>query len=289
MDPKTISDLILAGLPWLEQLWKYKDTVVPQMQKLQRWFKGDANAPGPQRGILILGAGGCGKSTLGLLLSGTLDHLEHVPSSYTESLFTEKLELADDPKVEVVIPPGQEHRRASTWTSLQADVASGRVRGIIFVNCFGYHSLGDISFKEHRLYRSTTSQEEFLAAYLADRREEELRVLRLLEPHIKACPEKLWIISVINKEDLWWDKRAEVIAHYAEGEYGDIIRSIQATLGAARARHEMIYLSLLIGSLTTGRQERLAANVAGFDSELQFQSIRQALNTLEAVQQWEAS
>jgi hypothetical protein len=226
---------------------------------------------------------------LGLLLSGNLDHLQHVPAKYSESLFTEKVSLKDDQQVEIVIPPGQEHRRASTWTSLQTDVASGRIRGIMFVNCYGYHSLGDISYKEHRLYRSTPTQEDFLAAYLTDRREEELRVLRLLEPHIKACPEKLWVISVINKEDLWWDKKGHVIAHYSDGEYGNIIRSMQGHLGAARLHHEIIYLSMLIGSLTTGRQERLAANVAGFDSELQFQSIRQALNTLEAVQKWEAS
>src|SRR5262249_44675733 len=104
-------------------LWDRREQIAEQLQRLYRWF-----LPGktvevtePPR-ILIIGAGGVGKTTLGAFLSGQFDLLSRPPGEYIESLGIEShtIEGASEGELsaEVVIPPGQEHRRKDTWEAL---------------------------------------------------------------------------------------------------------------------------------------------------------------------------
>src|SRR4051812_20057923 len=87
-----------AGL-WV---WTNYDLIKERLAGLTGWFRrGDGTARSP--GILILGPGGAGKSTLAQILS-TVDYslLRDLPGDYQESLRIEKSALADDPRVEMV-------------------------------------------------------------------------------------------------------------------------------------------------------------------------------------------
>ena len=145
---------------------------------------------------------------------------------------------------EIVDAPGQEIRRAATWTELHGEIASGKYRGIILVSANGYHALPGISFKDHNLYGG--SKEKFLKAFLDNRRNEELTILRELTPHVKASAGKIWLFSLIAKQDLWWPERLEVAKQYQEGQYSTEINAIINHLGQRQFRHELAFTSLVL-------------------------------------------
>jgi hypothetical protein len=86
--------------------WGNKDLVLRKMKDLYAWFRGSGKK-NDASGILILGAGGVGKTTLARLLSGDFDLLLDGLERYDESIGIEHYALKDAPKVEVVVPPGQ--------------------------------------------------------------------------------------------------------------------------------------------------------------------------------------
>ena len=94
-----------------------------------------------ERGVLIIGPGGVGKTTLGYFLSGQKDSAKS--GSYEESISTEEFHLADNLAVQVAIPPGQEKRAKVTWEKYLERVANSEYRGIILIHAYGHHTIGD--------------------------------------------------------------------------------------------------------------------------------------------------
>jgi hypothetical protein len=123
--------------------WENRESILSQLGKIFKWFRGSKKAPG----ILVMGAGGTGKTTLAQLLSGNQPGLLGVPRDYEESIAIERLMLKDDKNVEIVIPPGQQHRRDATWADLESELVDGKYRGLILVSAYGYHSLGKSATK----------------------------------------------------------------------------------------------------------------------------------------------
>jgi hypothetical protein len=204
---------------------------------------------------------------------------------YDESIGIERYTLADAPNVEIVVPPGQKHRREATWSDLHSDIAAGKYRGVILVSAYGYHSLGDISFKDHKLFKGNTNS--FLKALWKSNRQDEVAILRQLRPHLKVNPGKLWFVSLIAKQDLWWPNRSEVEQYYRKGDYGKEIRGI-VNSKPSDIRHEFALVSLVIGNLITKRDELLKANAEGYDYRLQIQSLRRLFETVDALKNWES-
>lgn len=153
-----------AILPWV---WENREEVRRQLDRVFSWFRGAAKKQKP--GILIVGPGGSGKTTLAKLLAGDYDLLFDATGPYEESIGIGHYSLKDAPGVEIVVPPGQQRRREATWSELHAEIAAGKYRGIILLGSHGFQSLGNISFKDHHLYGG--SKDRFLASYLEDRRD----------------------------------------------------------------------------------------------------------------------
>ncbi|MEM1043315.1 MAG: hypothetical protein AAGI91_11885 [Bacteroidota bacterium] len=267
-------------------LWKNRDWLVGQVGKIREWLsRPQKDAEGVERGVLIIGPGGVGKSTTARLLSGDHDTLLDTQTEYLESLGVERVPLADDENVELVIPPGQRHRRDSTWSDLEAGIAGGEYRGIVVLTAYGYHSLGN-SYKENRLY--TGDESEFMSQYLESSRADEVSVYKRLAPFIKSCDKKIWLLSLVTKQDLWSDRSREVVHFYEEGPIGEIVVDISSALGGKMFRHEMTPVSLVIYNFTTGKGEVLAPTVAGYDQAAQAHSLQRFWETLIALKDWEA-
>lgn len=267
--------------------WKNKEWVIARVKDIREWLLSSRNPPEqPSSTLLIIGPGGVGKSTAAKILSGDYDPLLDMPAEYDESLGIENFSLVDDPTVELVVPPGQKHRRDSTWHGVESALSAGEYHGIILVCSYGYHSLGEISYKHHRLYRGDDA--EFLRSYLNESREEEVRVLRRLSPHIKANNRKCWLVTLVTKQDLWWHDNQQVERHYREGPYGGEIDEIADHKGQHSFRHELILGSLVIRNFVTGVGERLAETVAGYDEQYRVSSVRRLWESLDALRQWEA-
>jgi hypothetical protein len=87
-------------------LWDRRDEIGRKLADLYRWIRGQASQEKPNRGVLILGPGGTGKTTLAWILTGEVNWLLDSPWEYSQSIHTEQYRLPGTPAVEVVVPPG---------------------------------------------------------------------------------------------------------------------------------------------------------------------------------------
>ncbi len=158
---------------------------------------------------------------------------------------------------------------------------------MILVVAYGHLSFM-LNYKHHKLYDG--DKDAFLERYCAEQRREEIEILRQLAPHMIASRGKLWMITLVTKQDLWWPERKEVIEHYGNGgEYGAEIAKILAKRGGQTFRHELVPASLVISNFATGAGESLKPNAAGYDQPLQVQSLRGVFEAIDALRKWEAN
>ncbi|GCA76825.1 hypothetical protein MiTe_03676 [Microcystis aeruginosa NIES-2520] len=232
--------------------------------------------------IAIFGAGGTGKSTLGKLLSGEFE-LSGLLQTYQESISIEKYKLESNKIGSVIVAPGQK-RREDTWDDLLRTLVGGKIKLIIHVVSWGYHSFGEFSYTQHRLYQSGMTLEEFLREYAAVCRNRELDVLRRIEPHLSIADQrKTIVITLVSKQDLWWNNRLEVNKHYVEGAYEQLIQNIRNKRGANNFIHEYRSTSLVMENFLSGDNELLIPTTQGYDQRLKVANFRYFLNAIESL------
>ncbi|MCI0741817.1 MAG: hypothetical protein L0Y72_22515 [Gemmataceae bacterium] len=247
----------------------------------------------PAPGILILGPGGVGKTTLGAFLAGKEERSPFAsPAVYNESVSVERytLKREDGPEAIIVVPPGQEHRRATSWEELYSALREGQFHGIIFLVAYGYHSLGQIRWKEHTLAKAMKRKTlgPFMKAYLERQRDEEWSILNEISPNIQACKTRLWLITLVGKEDLWYPDQAKVSVHYRTGAYAEVIRELEQAKGNSLFKHELVLASLVINNFTSSVGETLALNQAGYDRVRQVNSVRRLIEVFDSLRRWES-
>jgi GTPase SAR1 family protein len=232
--------------------------------------------------IAIFGAGGIGKTTLGKLLSQDFQ-LESLFSPYQESITIEEYQLDSNVFGSVVVVPGQE-RRQDNWHDILRMIAVGKIQLIIHVVSWGYHSFGEISYTNHRLYQSGMTVEEFVEEYTKDRRRRELDVLEHIAPQLSiAGSKKTIMITLVNKQDLWWQNRQLVKDYYMNGDYERVIQRIQNQRGAANFIHEYRSVSLVMENFVSGANELLVATTGGYDDRIKFLNLEYLLSAIETL------
>jgi hypothetical protein len=257
--------------------WDNRAGVKPVLAKFQRWWR--------KSKILIIGPGGTGKSTLARMLSGEFDWLLDSPWRYDESLGVDRLKLKADPAAEIVVMPGQRHRRRTSWSGIGQELSNGTYHGVIFVMSYGYHSLSHDSYKQDPLYEPDRDRNIFLKKYLDVARQDEIACLQQLVPFIKECPRKIWLTSLVTKQDLWRNSEIEMEKWYCEGAYGKLVEEI-ASHRTDKFCHEFHPVSLVIGNFSTVKNEMLAKNLEGYDHRAQIESIRRLFEIIDALRKW---
>lgn len=267
--------------PWSAFMsWAAKKGFDKLYSNVTAWFQKPT-----ARGVLIIGPGGVGKTTLGHFLSGQEE--KATSGSYVESITTEEFNLAENAAVQLVILPGQAHRRKATWDQRLEEVGEGKFRGIILIHAYGHHALGDISYENHRLYDPDKGLNVFLAEYLDDCLKAEEKILKIVCDAVKKCSAPIWVLTLVTKQDLWWDQRDDVEKHYSEGKHGKVVKECLGGKSEQLFRRETAFASLVIRNLCTERDEVLKKTVAGYDTPLQEKSFEKLLNVFEGLMRWE--
>lgn len=255
-------------------IWDHRSKVSESLKRFWRWLRrGNATVP-------IFGPGGAGKTTLGSILSGEIDPFRG-PQKYGESLGVNSFRLKGDVPCTLIVPPGQRRRADYTWSKLLQLVSAGRTHGIINVVAYGYHSF-EAKWSDHRLAKAGT-RDQFLARYLKECRQKEIDVVQQLVPHLGVRSKKIWMLTLVTKQDLWWQERENVEDFYEKGSYQKAIQAIESKLGSANFQHECLSVSLAVSNFVDGEMEVVAPVAAGYDQNIQTANLRRLIDHLSQL------
>jgi hypothetical protein len=231
--------------------------------------------------VPVFGDGGTGKTTLGKFLAGELD-TDVAIAGYRETVGQEELSLPGEFPCLLLVPPGQRRRRPETWPALYRLLSGGKAKGVINVVSWGYHST-DFEYDRHIAYKVGISDSEYLDAYLASNRQGEITALNELAPHLEATEGKIWMITLVTKQDLWWNERHNVETHYKNGEYGACIQRIINVKGTENFVHNYYSVSLIPENLATKDGKILAHTAAGYDQPLRIANLTRFVQGLSEL------
>jgi len=236
--------------------------------------------------IAIVGASGAGKSTLGKLLSGQSSSRELL-KPYQESIRVETPRLDSKNVGNIIIVPGQE-RLHETWDDVLREMIQGKIQLLINTVAWGYHSFGSLRYQDFPFYQSGMTAEEFLEIYAEKKRNQEqaflekiIKSLELAEIH-RQKRRKLFLITLVTKQDLWWNDRLQVTDHYQKGQYEEQIQILRNKLGSVNFSHEYCSASLIIRNFTSGAGEMILPNTSGYDEELKLANLSQLFRVIES-------
>jgi hypothetical protein len=205
--------------------------------------------------IPIFGAGGVGKTTLSRIMKGESPLDLALP--YSESLKTEEGGLKGLFPVVLSVAPGQKARAAQIQTIIEKAKTARRF-GVINVVSNGYHSLNDDSFLDHPLFREGMSNEEFKQIYIENQRAVELERVKEFVEALKGIEKPFWVITIVTKQDMWWNDRQKVLDFYTNGEYHETVKNVTN-------QHEVIPVALTVSNFETTNGEKLELSAKGYD------------------------
>jgi hypothetical protein len=231
---------------------------------------------GPLR-LAVFGAGGAGKSTFGRFIA---EEGDVAPEAYEESITDEVYDVPRALRGKLTVVPGQRDRMGDYWSAQYRELAKGRTRGLVNVVAYGYHTF-KMSYRDaSSIYRDGMAPAQFVADHTAARRAREVELLAEMQPRLEDADGEPWMITLVTKQDLWWDERDDVEAFYRDGRYGDIIRAIQAKRGARHFQHEYVSASLVLSNFVSGTGELLKRTTAGYDDHLKLAHQGQLLRVI---------
>src|SRR5690606_21169345 len=104
-------------------------------------------------------------------------------------------------------------------------------------------------------------------AFAEEQRRHELDPLVRLKG-VQPYEGQLRLVTVVNKQDLWWRWRDTVRTHYAEGPYATCIAELEAQLGPGNLHHTLWSSAPIIKNLRDGDGTILLPCSEGYDEPL---------------------
>ncbi len=221
--------------------------------------------------IAVFGPGGVGKSTLGILLSEGFVPAKF-ETDYVDTPDTSKVSLKSNSSQHIVIAPGQPERINAHWPEIRLSLTKSKNPVIINVVSWGYHT--------PRKDREVNAGN--LEMYVEQARQEEIRIITEIANYfIQTKMEgNIKFLTLVTKQDLWWNQRDEVKAFYEAGEYNAQIEKLRSSKGTSLVPHEYVYASLIPRNMMSG-DTILIPTASGFDIEIMKDSHEKLLTILE--------
>jgi energy-coupling factor transporter ATP-binding protein EcfA2 len=206
--------------------------------------------------ILVMGASGVGKTTLGQFMG---NEKSPKPPKQTYVVSSDKEEFSFQGEIwgEINVLSGQNF--SSEWKPYLQDLEHGKVDCLIYVVSGGYHSLRSSDEKEFlELYGS-------LENYTVKKRNEEVRIFKeFIAPRLIQLDKKILLLTLVLKQDLWFDKQEVIKDFYVNGEYNVSLEEIKRN-NPHKFFTETVFMSLQNENLRFGRDYIASLTAAGYD------------------------
>ena len=171
--------------------------------------------------IAVFGYSGSGKSSF---LSMLRDGVPYTGST-TRSTKIVTVTLPNGRKVDFYDCPGQDSYREQR-TEIKHRIFDGKFHAVINVVCYGYNET------DASAYKVLDSNGVVKPKYLIDMRKRELNQLDEWQNDIRSGCKLKWMMTLINKADIWWEDRREAHHYYSDAKtpYGTRINEISRVI-----------------------------------------------------------
>lgn len=168
--------------------------------------------------VVVYGDSGTGKTQFLMTITGNNNYT----TERTRALKKYILVLKNGRKIEFIDTPGHQSSK-SIRDTLKIKFTKNKITGIINIVNFGYQD-GDELNPENVFNVDTKKVKD---SYLAENRNREIvRTQEFIEAITPGIRLK-WIITLVNKADIWYDNKNEVMSYYENGEYNNIMLQLQ--------------------------------------------------------------
>ena len=109
-----------------------------------------------------------------------------------------------------------------------------------------------------------------------------MEIVTDLAAYLEKTTTPLKMLTLVTKQDLWWNEREDVTRHYENTEYATQIARIRAAKGDQHFAHEFGYVSLCLSNLKSGDGTLIAPTTAGYDDNLRFTYQQRVFSIIES-------
>ncbi len=230
--------------------------------------------------ITVFGTSSTGKTTLGLFIEGDRTFADISKADRSINLEFYALKESTNRNVLFVITPGEKRHEEENIKKLEEIIAKKKPFGFINVVSYGYQ------FPKQLKYEEMIPSGKTLEIYLEERRQEEIDLLKKLTTLISRAENLAWMLTLVTKQDLWWNKRNEVENHYKTGEYSKTIKEIQTEheriFGQQKNPfiHECVSNSFVLGNVYSSDLKPITYTIGGYDQYIQAAHWKLLIDTL---------
>ncbi len=248
-----------------------KEKINNLLESLSKYLKTSFN-------IIVFGIASTGKTTMGRFIEGKLTFRDLSTTQRSINIEFFNFQESKNRKVNFIIMPGEERHEQTNISKLQETIAEKKTFGLINVVSYGYQ------FPKEMSHKNIIPEGKTLEDYLEKRREMEIESINKLLPYIKSANNLSWMITLVTKQDLWWDKRNRVKDHYQNGDYSRVVTKLQEYFGNQKPFiHEYISVSFTSLNVHSNDRKLIAGVVPGYDGVIQIAHWENFIDTMQEL------
>lgn len=173
----------------------------------------------PRIRVLIYGDSGVGKTQFLNTLTGNNAYTVQRTRSVQKYFLT----LSSGRVVEFLDTPGHQTAGVIRGETLD-EMTRGKINGIINLVDYGYQDSDELQKNPDRAFNVDTK--DVKESFLNENRKLEMSRTEEFVGRINPGVKIDWIITVINKADVWFSDKDDVLKHYTQGEYAKLLSSL---------------------------------------------------------------
>lgn len=182
--------------------------------------------------VILFGESGTGKSQLANCITGNNLTSKKRTRVITPKTFT----LPNGRRIKIMDTPGHKTYTTQRKELCQKYINKKKVRGIINIVSYGYHETD--AADEVKIFKTGTS--EVKEEYLRENRNREIEQINEWIDYI-IHENVQWIITIINKADIWYKDYSIVKNFYENGDYSSKLKELVRLC----PHHTFIYCSVI--------------------------------------------